>query len=145
MTARTAKGFTLLELMIVIVVIGVLAALALFNYNKYGFRARRSDGQQFLMAIAAAEERYFTSFNVYTANITGASPAGLAFNSATSPNLYYTAAVVLGAGNTSYTITGTPQAGQTADACGALTLDNLGNKTPTPSQMPQNSNGNCWQ
>jgi type IV pilus assembly protein PilE len=136
-----AKGFTLLELMIVVVVMAILASLAYVNYTRYAYRARRSEGQQFLQQIAAAEERYFTTFNQYTANVTGASPGGLAFKRATSDNGYYTVAVGnLGASNQTYTLTAAPQGIQTNDQCGSLTLDNTGTKGYTGN----NSNGSCW-
>jgi type IV pilus assembly protein PilE len=135
-------GFTLLELMIVVVVIAILASLAYYNFSRYAYRARRSEGQQFLQQIAAAEERYYTTFNQYTANITGASPNGLAFNSATSDNGYYTVTVSnLGANNQSFTLTATPNGVQANDQCGSLILDNLQQKSANPGNT---SNGKCW-
>jgi type IV pilus assembly protein PilE len=135
------RGFTLIELMIVVAILAVIAVYAYTNYARYGFRSRRSDGQQYLMQVAAAEERYFTAFNVYNANLTGTGSLGFTVN--TSTRGYYTVTVTLPT-TTSYTLTATPGGSQANDVCGNLTLDNQGNKTPTPSQMPQNSNGNCW-
>jgi len=134
------KGFTLIELMVVVAIIAILAALAYYNYGRYGFRARRVDGKQYLTAIAVAQERYYTNYNVYAANVTGVPPAGLNFAAATSPSGYYTVAIALGAANATYTLTATPAGGQVGDACANLTLDNSGNK----GQSGNTSNGACW-
>lgn len=144
MHRKKSAGFTLLELMIVVVVIAILAALAYFNFSRYAFRSRRVDGQSLLQKIAAAEERYYTNFNNYTTSITGAAPTGLGFTSANSEKGYYSAGVVVGAANQTYTLTATPQGSQSTDVCGGLGLSNTGNKTPAPTAMPQNSNGSCW-
>ncbi|HEV7490668.1 MAG TPA: type IV pilin protein [Rhodanobacteraceae bacterium] len=143
MLRRVARGFTLIELMIVIAIIAILAALAMYNYGRYGFRARRADGREMLMRVAAAEERFFTNFNAYSASITNAAAAGgLGFTSATSEKGYYTLTVALAPGAAGYVLTARPLGAQTADSCGPLTLSDTGIKLPTGSG-PGN-NGNCW-
>jgi len=137
---KKATGFTLLELMIVVMVIAILAALAVYNYSRYGFRSRRVDGQNLAATVAAAEERYYTNFNQYTSSITGAAPGGLGFSTANSDRGYYSAAVALGTGNLTYTITVTPQGTQAKDQCKNLTFDN----TQTKAFSGDQSNGNCW-
>src|SRR5450432_2146677 len=142
MSVDKSRGFTLLELMIVVVIIAVLAALAIFNYNKYGFRARRADGKEMISRVAAAEERWYTNTNAYTLNLTQ-----LGFtNPAISENTFYSisAAVGLSGDTQTYVLTGAPQAGQSTDVCGSLTISNTGLKTPPPGPIPANSNGNCW-
>lgn len=62
---RRAGGFTLVELMIVVVILAILASLALFAYRKYTQAARNSEAVQFLGAIRAAQESYFQSFGQY--------------------------------------------------------------------------------
>ena len=145
MQAKKASGFTLIELMIVVAILGILASLAYYNFARYGFRARRADGKEFISRVAAAQERYYTNFNVYATAITGP-PPGLGFTSNASEKGYYTVATANGAtGNTqSYNLTATPGGTQATDQCGNLTLDNTGSKTPLSTAMPQNSNGNCW-
>lgn len=140
---RIARGFTLIELMIVVAVMAVLAALAYNSYGNYTFRTRRADGREMLMRVAAAEERYFTNFNAYSASITNpAAAGGLGFTSATSEKLYYTiGAPVLGAGGATYLLTAVPQGVQTADACASLTLTDTGIKSQTGSNT---ANGSCW-
>ncbi len=140
MRTNRASGFTLLELMIVVIVIAILASLAVYNYSRYGFRSRRVDGQNLIATIAAAEERYYNNFNQYTSSITAAAPNGLGFSSANSDRGYYSASVALGAGNLTYTITASPAGVQVKDQCKNLTYDN----TQTKAFNGDQSNGNCW-
>ncbi len=139
---RMARGFTLIELMIVVAIMAILATLALYNYNRYGFRARRADGHEILLRVASAEERYFTNFNTYTTDLIDPPTAGLGFTTATSEDGYYTVTVVLANGGASYTLTATPQLGQANDSCGALSISDTGVKLPTGTG-PGN-NGKCW-
>ncbi|MBR6421468.1 prepilin-type N-terminal cleavage/methylation domain-containing protein [bacterium] len=60
------KGFTLIELMIVVAIIGVLAAVAIPLYNGYTNRAKRVEAEEQLMTLAAAEEDYFNTYRQYT-------------------------------------------------------------------------------
>jgi type IV pilus assembly protein PilE len=137
MRAHKTKGFTLIELMIVVAILAILAAFAYSNYSRYGFRARRTEGQQYLMQIAAAEERYFTAFNQYTATLTA---GGLGFTGNTSTNAYYTVTATVAAPFTSYTLTAAPGGSQAADQCGNLILNSVGTK----SSATPTTNGSCW-
>jgi type IV pilus assembly protein PilE len=140
---RRRGGFTLLELMIVLAVMAILAAIAITSYSRYGFRARRTDGQKLLLAIANAEERYYALHNTY------ADLATIGYSTtatATSEGSYYTAAVALTTINSlagqGYTATATPAAGnsQARDTCAALTLTDAGVK----GYSGTTANGSCW-
>lgn len=78
MNYSNLKGFTLVEVMIVIVIVGILVAFALPEYTKYSMRSARSDGQQLAMEVMAAQERYFLERAAYTEDLTQ-----LGYNSAT--------------------------------------------------------------
>lgn len=148
---KANQGVTLIEMMIVVAIVAILAAVAVPNYSRYVERGRRAEARELLMRVASAEERYYTNFNRYTNDIAGAAPAGLGM-----PNLrteYYTVAVVLGATNQQYTINATaptffpaghPNAGkpnpQSKDKCGVLSITNAGVK----SQSGTATNGKCW-
>ena len=60
------RGFTLMELMIVVVIIGILAAFAYPSYTQYMARAKRTEAKSALMQIAAMQERHYLTFNTYT-------------------------------------------------------------------------------
>lgn len=62
------KGFTLIELMIVLAIVGILAIVAIPLYNAYTNRAKKIEAQQELMTLASVEEDYFNSFRKYLAN-----------------------------------------------------------------------------
>ena len=128
-----AKGFTLIEMLIVVAIVAILAVIAYPAYQNYVMRTRRADAKEFAMRIAATEERYFTNLNTYgtlaTINMGTTSEKG-----------YYLADVVPDNGGQTYVLTLTPQAPQDNDACGNLTIDNTGSK----GQSGAESNGKCW-
>lgn len=134
------RGFTLLELMVVVAIVALLAALAYNNYSRYALRSRRVDGQNLLTSLAAAEQRFYTNYNNYTATITGNTSTSLGFSSAISK--YYTASAVVTSNGQSYTLTATPNSpgSQEKDQCKTLTLTDTGVK----SQGGNTSNGPCW-
>jgi type IV pilus assembly protein PilA len=63
--AKSTSGFTLIELMIVVAVIGILAAVAIPNYTRFQLRSKSSEGKVNLAAIRGAEEGYFAEFGSY--------------------------------------------------------------------------------
>ncbi|THD06462.1 hypothetical protein B1991_13145 [Rhodanobacter lindaniclasticus] len=133
------RGFTLLELMIVVVIIAVLAAIAIPTYGRYAFRAHRADGQELLLRVATAQERYYATANAYG----GLTDIGFT-NPAPSEKGFYSVTVVASSSSQAFVATATPVGGQANDLCGPLTIDNAGNKTPGPASASSNSNGSCW-
>ena len=119
------SGFTLIEVMIVVVIISILAMIAVPSYNDSVSKARRADGQAALMDIMARQERFYTENGTYTANL-GA--GGLNLSSTTSQEGYYTiSAAACGNGIASCVVlTATPGSEQADD--GWMTLNSLGVK-----------------
>lgn len=133
MRRNRIRAFTLIELMIVVAIIAIIAAVAYPSYTNYAFRARRVDGQEFMMRVAAAQERYFTNLNQY------ASMADLGIGTASEKG-YYEVGIALANSNQTYTLTGTPKNAQVGDKCTNLTLTNTGSKSQTGNE----NNGKCW-
>jgi type IV pilus assembly protein PilE len=137
------RGFTLIELIVVLAIIAILAAIAIPSYGRYAFRARRPDGQELLLRIANAQERFYATHNYY------GSLTDLDFADANSEKGYYVAAFVpdIAAGSTSaqtYTAKVTPQGSQLKDVCGPLTISDAGVKTPLATSASSAINGSCW-
>ena len=62
---KRSSGFTLIELMIVVVIVGVLSVLAVTGYRRYTFAARNAEAQSFLLAVKGAQQTYFQAFGEY--------------------------------------------------------------------------------
>lgn len=130
MNSRYSRGMTLIELMIVVAIVGILAAVAYPSYQDYVRRANRADAQADVLELAQWMERRFTTTNRYAA-ADGDFTATLPFNQTPRSGAarYNLTAVVGGTGQT-FTLTATPAGGQVGDACGIMTINQLGVTTP---------------
>lgn len=135
---RSCEGFTLIELMVVVAIVGILAAIAFPSYQSSVQKSRRADARSSLLQLVQFMERNNTLANRYDQDSAGAgivlpfakSPADgakyydLSFQGAVTPNTFILQAVPTAGG---------PQA---SDPCGTLTISNTGVKTPTTT--------GCW-
>ena len=107
-----ASGFTLIELMIVVAVIGILAAIAFPSYRTYIVRAARVEAQAELLELASLQEKIFLNSNSYSVSVSaaynGTSAGGLGRTSGRTKDGKYTISVVDGCA-TLVALAGTPQ------------------------------------
>lgn len=141
-------GFTLIEMMIVIALIALLAAIALPNYNEYVIKAGRADGKTKLLEIMAAQERFYSQNQTYTATLGAGGlnyPAAANGSVASNEGKYdITAAACAGTAIANCVqLTATPKAGQAGDAaCRNLLLDSRGTKAFSGTADP--AKVKCW-
>ena len=124
-------GFSLLELLAAVVIVGILAAVAIPSYMSSVTKGSRASVQTELLQLAALQEKIYLNSNSYsTAAITdsynGQSSGGLGWT-ATSRDDKYTFSCSACTANT-YTLTATPVAGKSQAADGSLSIDQTGNK-----------------
>src|SRR5688572_1020039 len=138
------RGFTLIELMITVVVVGILAAIAYPSYEAYMKRNRRAEAQQLLASIANREAQYLLDSRMYT-NVIGATglnanterwtctPSGAPTTCSTN---YYDITVTVDNAATppTFTATATAKANQVPD--GNLTINQAGAKTRAVTSGP---------
>ena len=137
-TQRSTAGFSLIELMIVVVVVGIMFSIALPAYQNSMLKGRRSDAKSALLDSANRQERLLLDRSTYTTDMTD---LGFAANPMISGDGNYSiAAAACGGGITScYVLTATARAGQAQakdSRCQTFTLDSTGAKTAP--------NTDCW-
>jgi type IV pilus assembly protein PilE len=141
-------GVTLLELIVVMIIIGVLAAVAIPSYRNYVIRSNRADAKDALLALATAQEKHYLQCNTYATDIANAPDcvAGELQGTLASKNGWYTLAIDA-ADATGYTVSAVAAAGENQfqdTACRSFTVTNLGVRTAADDGGGDNT-AECWR
>jgi type IV pilus assembly protein PilE len=137
------RGFTLLELLAVVLLIGIIAALALPGYRQQMRRVYRIEAMIALLDLQSAEEKYFLRNNAYSGNISAAPPTGLGLATSSSSNKYFLSIAVASDGQ-SFIATATPTSdgGQATDReCLAFSIDARGRRAVSGTRDAKY----CWK
>jgi type IV pilus assembly protein PilE len=142
------RGVTLIELVVVMIIVGILAAVAIPSYRNYILRSQRSDAKDALLALATQQEKFYLQCNTYADDIAGAPDCAAAElqGAVTSENGWYDL-VIDNADATSFTVSAIAAAGgnQAQDtACETFQVTNLGVRTALDSGGTDNTE-ECWR
>ena len=131
MPKQKSHGFTLIELMITVAIVGILAAVALPSYNQYIARGKRAEARAEILKAEGWLERFATENNVYTSNPpTNNINADFNTKFTTVPstgNVNYSLSLVVTA--VAYTLTATRLNSMATDGCGNYVKTNFGSIT----------------
>lgn len=132
-------GFTLIEVMVVVAIVGILAAVAYPSYVEHVRKAARTEAMTSVLETANRLEQFYVDNRVYTNNL-----AGIGVNALTESD-YYTLAVQIRDGAQAFTVTATPNSGPALQdsECGGFTVTDTGRKGVTASTAPAVID-ECW-
>jgi type IV pilus assembly protein PilE len=144
MLRRIHKGFTLIEVMIVVAILAILSAVAIPAYKYYITRGNRANARTAIQNTAQQEERYFTQNNTYLSVPAGSTTTSgwVNYVGNTYATRTHDLTVTVVAGSTtlanSFTISAAPTNGFSDALCGTISLTSTGLQSPsTPTD--------CWQ
>ena len=124
---KNTRGFTLIELMIAVAIVGILTAIAYPSYTNYLIKGNRASAKTTLLDVAQKQQQFLLDNRAYAG-----SASDLNFDAPPEFDRFYTLSIAASAGPPpSFTATATPIAGSRQDGDGALTINEKGEKSPT--------------
>ncbi len=147
--SKRQSGVTLIELIVVMIIVGVLAAVAIPSYRNYVIRSNRADAKDALLALATAQEKHYLQCNSYATTIANATDcvAGDVQGAATSKNGWYALTVAAPNPATGFTATATAVASENQfqdTACRTFSVSSLGVRTAADDASADNT-AECWR
>lgn len=132
MNSSASRGFTLIELMIALAVIGILVAVAYPSYQNYVVRASREAAKTELLELANLQERIYLNANAYSPNVAaaynGQATGGLGKTTGRTNDGRYNITIDINAPSQAYVLTATPVAGGPQDGDGVLSISSEGRR-----------------
>lgn len=132
---KRMRGITLIELMIVVVIISILAAVAFPNYREFAARAKRNEARAALLMLATNQERFYLNNNTFSADLT---QLGFSANPFTTDSGSYVVNVTAASPSTFSATATFLLGGSEAGKCGSFTITARGVRTSSPDT-------DCWE
>jgi type IV pilus assembly protein PilE len=145
---HSQRGVTLIELVIVMIIVGILAAIAIPSYRNYVLRSQRSDAKDAVLALATQQEKHYLQCNTYATAIAGATDcaAGELQGADASKNGWYTLSIP-GGNATTFSVQATAIAGESQyqdKACRSFTVTQAGVRSALSAANADNT-AECWR
>jgi len=121
---KRKQGFTIVEVLMVVAILGILAAIAIPSYSYHVRKGHRAAAQSFMTDIAQKQAQYLLDARTYSNSLTE-----LGLTTPTNVDTYYTIAITTSSPPPAFTITATPKAGTSQASDGVMTLTHTGAKT----------------
>jgi len=142
---KKTKGFTLLELMVVVVIAGILTSIALPAYRAYVLKSHRTAAINAILDLASRQARYYTTNNAYTTSLLTlgfpADPMPVIIGGTTYYNLGVASVTAATATvPAAFSLQATPAGNQLNDTCGTYTYTDLGQKGISSGTL-----SDCWK
>jgi type IV pilus assembly protein PilE len=139
----SARGMTLIELMIVVAILGIIVAIGYPSYQDHVKKARRTEGMGELLELADRMERHYSDTGSYD-QTDGTDMTAAVIYRATTQNGYYALSIDNGTDNVQFTARAAPtsEGNQNSDKCGTFVLNSQGTKSVTGGSL---SAADCWK